>query len=72
MFKFGLSEGFDWMAENDDIQSYSGGGQNENEGIPNTFKGGFYLDQKFKKGAKVRFEKEKGTKGWVAVRVTLI
>ena len=24
------------------------------------------------KGAKVRFEKEKGTKGWVAVRVTLI
>ena len=54
MFKFGLSEGFDWMSENDDIQSYSQEGQNENEGIPNTFKGGFYLDQKFKKGAKVR------------------
>jgi hypothetical protein len=54
MFKFGLSEGFDWMAENDDIQSYNQEGQNENEGIPNTFKGGFYLDQKFKKGAKVR------------------
>lgn len=54
MFKFGLSEGFDWMSENDDIQSYSQDGQNENEGIPNTFKGGFYLDQKFKKGAKVR------------------
>ncbi len=54
MFKFGLSEGRDWMAENDDIQSYSQDGQNENEGIPNTFKGGFYLDQKFKKGAKVR------------------
>ncbi|WP_430406124.1 outer membrane beta-barrel protein [Fluviicola sp.] len=54
MFKFGLSEGRDWMAENDDIQSYSGSGQDENEGIPNTFKAGFYLDQKFKKGAKVR------------------
>lgn len=54
LFKFGLSEGRDWMAENDDLQSYSGSGQNENEGIPNTFKGGFYLDQKFKKGAKVR------------------
>lgn len=54
MFKFGLSEGRDWMAENDDLQSYSQDGQNENEGIPNTFKGGFYLDQKFKKGAKVR------------------
>lgn len=54
LFKFGLSDGMDWMAENDDIQSYSNDGQNENEGIPNTFKGGFYLDQKFKKGAKVR------------------
>lgn len=55
LFKFGLSEGRDWMAENDDLQSYSGGsGVNENEGIPSTFKGGFYLDQKFKKGAKVR------------------
>jgi hypothetical protein len=54
MFKFGLSEGRDWMAENDDLQSYSGSGQNENEGIPNTFKAGFYLDQKFKKGARVR------------------
>ncbi|MNU95539.1 hypothetical protein D3C71_855590 [compost metagenome] len=54
LFKFGLSEGRDWMAENDDLQSYSGDGQNENEGIPNTFKGGFYLDQKFKKGAKIR------------------
>lgn len=54
LFKFGLSEGRDWMAENDDLQSYSQDGQNENEGIPNTFKGGFYLDQKFKKGAKVR------------------
>lgn len=54
LFKFGLSEGRDWMAENDDLQSYSGSGMNENEGIPSTFKGGFYLDQKFKKGAKVR------------------
>lgn len=54
MFKFGLSDGFDWMSENDDIQSYDQSGQNENEGIPNTFKGGFYLDQKFNKGAKVR------------------
>ena len=54
LFKFGLSDGRDWMAENDDIQSYSQDGQNENEGIPNTFKGGFYLDQKFKKGAKIR------------------
>ncbi|MDF3027708.1 MAG: hypothetical protein K0S23_2015 [Fluviicola sp.] len=54
LFKFGLSEGMDWMAENDDIQSYSQDGQNENEGIPNTFKAGFYFDQKFKKGAKIR------------------
>ncbi|WP_148235386.1 outer membrane beta-barrel protein [Fluviicola taffensis] len=54
MYKFGLSEGRDWMAENDDLESFSGGGQGENEGIPNTFKGGFYLDQKFNKGARVR------------------
>ncbi|MNK24809.1 hypothetical protein D3C87_431240 [compost metagenome] len=54
LFKFGLAEGRDWMAESDDLQSFSNDNQNENEGIPHTFKGGFYLDQKFKKGAKVR------------------
>lgn len=54
MFKFGLSEGRDWMAENDDIQQYSNDGMNENEGIPSTFKAGFYWDQKLWKGGRVR------------------
>lgn len=55
LFKFGLSDGFDWMAENDDLQSYSAStNPNENQGIPSTFKAGFYLDQKFGKGSRVR------------------
>lgn len=55
LFKFGLSEGRNWMEESDDIQSYSSGsGMNENQGIPSTFKGGFYFDQKLWKGARVR------------------
>lgn len=54
MFKFGLSEGRNWMEENDDIQSYSNDGVSEGQGIPATFKAGFYIDQKLWKGAKVR------------------
>lgn len=54
MYKFGLSEGFNWMEENDDIQQYSGSGINQNEGIPSTFKAGFYIDQKLWKGGRVR------------------
>ncbi|HRP52254.1 MAG TPA: outer membrane beta-barrel protein [Fluviicola sp.] len=52
MRKFGLAEGRDWMAESDDIQSFQGSGNNDNEGIPNAFRAGVYYDQKI--GKKVR------------------
>jgi len=54
MFKFGLSGGREWN-ENDDNE-YSGGegSINTDNGIPQTFRTGFYLDQKAWKGAKFR------------------
>lgn len=54
LFKYGISEGRNWMNESDDQQSYSDNGDNNSEGIPQTIKTGFYIDQKAWKGARVR------------------
>jgi hypothetical protein len=55
MFKFGLAEGYDWMNESDDFEYNRGGdGINTSNGVPQTFKAGFYLDQKVWKGGKFR------------------
>ena len=54
LFKFGISEGRNWMNESDDQQSYSDNDDNSSEGIPQTIKTGFYIDQKAWKGARVR------------------
>lgn len=54
MFKFGLSEGMNWGNESDDIQSFEGNSVGGSEGIPQTIRAGFYLDQKLWKGGKVR------------------
>lgn len=55
MMKFGLSSGRDWMAENDDIQSFQSSGPGENEGIPSAFRTGLFLDQKFGKKTRMVF-----------------
>lgn len=54
LFKYGISEGRNWMNESDDQQSYSDNGDDNSEGIPQTIKTGFYIDQKAWKGARVR------------------
>jgi hypothetical protein len=54
LFKYGIAEGRNWMNESDDQQSYSDNGDNNSEGIPQTIKTGFYIDQKAWKGARVR------------------
>lgn len=56
LFKFGLSDGGrSFGNESDDQeQATSTGSVNTNNGVPQTFKAGFYLDQKLWKGAKVR------------------
>lgn len=54
MMKFGLSSGRDWMAENDDIQSFQSSGPSENEGVPSAFRTGLFLDQKFGKKSNTR------------------
>jgi len=57
MFKFGMSEGRNWNEGNDDNEFSGGGGDgdvNTDNGIPQTFRAGFYLDQKVWKGGKFR------------------
>jgi len=55
LYKFGLSDGMNWGNESDDNEGYSGGGSvNTDNGIPQTLRGGFYLDQKLWKGGRVR------------------
>lgn len=54
-YKFGLSEGRMWGNETDDFEGFGGGsGINTSDGIPQTFKAGFYLDQKLWKGGAIR------------------
>jgi hypothetical protein len=54
MFKFGISDGRNWMNESDDPSGFSDNENNNSEGIPQTIKTGFYIDQKAWKGARVR------------------
>lgn len=55
LFKFGFEDGMNWGNESDDPDySSTSGSVNTDEGIPQTFKAGFYLDQKLWKGGKVR------------------
>lgn len=54
MFKFGISDGRNWMNESDDPSGFSDNDNNNSEGIPQTIKTGFYIDQKAWKGARVR------------------
>lgn len=58
LFKFGLSDGPDWMNESDDLPSNNAGGSsvNTSNGVPQTFRGGFFLDQKLWTGGKVRLD----------------
>lgn len=54
LFKFGISDGRNWMNESDDPSGFSDDNNNNSEGIPQTIKTGFYIDQKAWKGARVR------------------
>ncbi len=55
LYKFGLSEGMNWGNESDDNEGYGGSGNvNTDNGIPQTLRGGFFLDQKLWKGGRVR------------------
>ena len=55
--KFGISDRPSWGNESDDIEGYGGNDEpsaNSSSGIPQSFKGGFYLDQKVWKGGRFR------------------
>ncbi len=55
--KFGISERGGWGNESDDFEGYGGTqdySANSSSGIPQSFKGGFYLDQKVWKGGRFR------------------
>lgn len=52
MNKFGLDDGGGFWQESDDIEYYEG--NEESEGVPQTLRTGFYLDQKVWKGGRFR------------------
>lgn len=55
LYKFGVSDGFNFFDESDDpSDGQSSGSVNTDNGIPQTFRAGFYLDQKVWKGGKFR------------------
>ena len=57
MNKFGITDRPNWGNEGDDFEGYGGNNDasaNSNSGIPQSFKAGFYLDQKIWKGGRVR------------------
>lgn len=54
MFKFGMSEGGGWN-ESDDLMEWNDNDDSRtSNGIPQTWRAGFYLDQKLWKGGRVR------------------
>lgn len=56
--KFGVTDRQGWGNESDDNEGYGNGNNdpsaNSSSGIPQTLKGGFYLDQKVWKGGRIR------------------
>lgn len=55
--KFGISDRPNWGNEGDDFEGYGGNqdpSANSSSGIPQSLKGGFYLDQRVWKGGRIR------------------